>query len=95
MGNDTPLRYAFFAPALFGISLFAAGLGILALGLPDDIAHAISSIIVLAVMAVSYTHLKTFSFGIRNANTGDGDSSTRINVTYHTDTHEFEEVDVQ
>lgn len=54
MGNDTPLRYAFIAPALFGISLFAAGLGTLALGLPDDIAHAISSLIVLAVMVWLY-----------------------------------------
>lgn len=54
MGNDTPLCYAFFAPALFGISLFAAGLGPLALGLPDDIAHTISSIIVLAVMVWLY-----------------------------------------
>lgn len=54
MGNDTPLRYAFFAPALFGISLFVAGLGTLALGLPDDIAHVISSIIVLAVMIWLY-----------------------------------------
>lgn len=54
MSYDTPLRYAFIAPALFGISLFAAGLGTLALGLPDDIAHAISSIIVLAVMIWLY-----------------------------------------
>lgn len=54
MGYDIPLRYAFIAPALFGISLFAAGLGTLALGLPDDIAHAISSIIVLAVMVWLY-----------------------------------------
>lgn len=54
MGNDTPLRYAFFAPALFGISLFAAGLVTLSLGLPDDIAHVISSIIVLAVMVWLY-----------------------------------------
>lgn len=54
MSDDTPLRYAFIAPALFGISLFAAGLGTLALGLPDDIAHAISSLIVLAVMVWLY-----------------------------------------
>lgn len=66
MGNDTPLRYAFFAPALFGISLFAAGLGTLALGLPDDIAHAISSIIVLAVMVWLYRSagFKTNSLGV-------------------------------
>lgn len=54
MGNDIPLRFAFFAPALFGISLFVAGLGTLALGLPDGIAHVISSIIVLAVMIWLY-----------------------------------------
>lgn len=48
-----------------------------------------------AVTDVFANGVKTFSFGIRNANTGDDDSSTRINVTYHTDTHEFEEVDVQ
>lgn len=54
MGNDTPLRFAFFAPALFGISLFVAGLGTLALGLPDDIAHVISSMIVLMVMVWLY-----------------------------------------
>lgn len=48
-----------------------------------------------AVTDVFANGVKTFSFGIRNANTGDGDSCTRINVTYHTDTHEFEEVDVQ
>lgn len=54
MSDDTPLRYAIIAPALFGISLFAAGLGTLTLGLPDDIAHAISSLIVLAVMVWLY-----------------------------------------
>lgn len=50
MSNDIPLRYAFIAPALFGISLLAAGLITLASGLPDDIAHTISSIFVLSVM---------------------------------------------
>lgn len=66
MGNDTSLRYAFIAPALFGISLFAAGLGTLALGLPDDIAHAISSIIVLAVMVWLYRSVgfETNSLGV-------------------------------
>lgn len=54
MGNSIPLRYAFIAPALFGISLFVAGLATLSLGLPDDIAHAISSIIVLMVMVRLY-----------------------------------------
>lgn len=54
MGYDTPLRYAFIAPALFGISLFVAGLATLSLGLPDDIAHAISSIAVLTAMVWLY-----------------------------------------
>ena len=54
MSNSIPLRYAFIAPALFGISLFVAGLATLSLGLPDDIAHAISSITVLAVMVWLY-----------------------------------------
>lgn len=54
MGNDIPLRYAFIAPALFGASLFAAGLITLAAGLPDDIAHTISSIFVLVVMIRLY-----------------------------------------
>lgn len=54
MGNDIPLRYAFIAPALFGASLFAAGLITLAAGLPDDIAHTISSIIVLLVIVRLY-----------------------------------------
>lgn len=66
MSYDIPLRYAFIAPALFGISLFAAGLGTLALGLPDDIAHAISSIIVLAVMVWLYRSVgfETNSLGV-------------------------------
>ena len=54
MGNDIRLRFAFIAPALFGISLFAAGLITLAAGLPDEIAHAISSIFVLLVMVSLY-----------------------------------------
>lgn len=54
MDNSIPLRYAFIAPALFGGSLFVAGLATLALGLPDDIAHAISSVIVLMVMGTLY-----------------------------------------
>lgn len=54
MGNDIPLRYAFIAPALFGASLFAAGLITLAAGLPDDTAHTISSIIVLLAMIRLY-----------------------------------------
>lgn len=54
MSNDIPLRYAFIAPALFGLSLFAAGLVTLAAGLPDDIAHTISSVFVLLVMARLY-----------------------------------------
>lgn len=54
MSNDIRLRFAFIAPALFGISLFAAGLITLAAGLPDEIAHAISSIFVLLVMVSLY-----------------------------------------
>lgn len=54
MGNDIPLRYAIIAPALFGISLLAAGLITLAAGLPDDIAHTISSIFVLLVVVRLY-----------------------------------------
>lgn len=54
MDNSIPLRYAFIAPALFGGSLFVAGLATLALGLPDDIAHAISSVIDLMVMVSLY-----------------------------------------
>lgn len=57
MSNDIPLRFAFIAPALFGISLFTAGLVTLSMGLPDDIAHAISSIIVLLVMVWLYRYL--------------------------------------
>lgn len=54
MSNDIRLRFAFIAPALFGISLFAAGLITLAAGLPDEIAHTISSIFVLLVMVCLY-----------------------------------------
>lgn len=54
MSNSIPLRYAFIAPALFGVSLFAAGLVTLSMGLPDDIAHTISSIIVLLAMIRLY-----------------------------------------
>lgn len=57
MSNDIPLRFAFIAPALFGISLFTAGLVTLSMGFPDDIAHAISSIIVLLVMVWLYRYL--------------------------------------
>lgn len=57
MSNYIPLRFAFIAPALFGISLFTAGLVTLSMGLPDDIAHAISSIIVLLVMVWLYRYL--------------------------------------
>lgn len=54
MGSDIPLRYAFIAPALFGISLLAAGLITLAAGLSDDVAHAVSSITVLLAMIRLY-----------------------------------------
>ena len=50
MSSDIPLRYAFIAPSLFGTSLFAAGLITLAAGLPDDVAHTVSSITVLLAM---------------------------------------------
>lgn len=54
MSSDIPLRYAFIAPLLFGISLFAAGLITLAAGLPDDVAHTFSSITVLLAMVCLY-----------------------------------------
>lgn len=57
MSNDIPLRFAFIAPALFGISLFTAGLVTLSMGLPDDFAHVISSIFVLLVMVWLYRYL--------------------------------------
>lgn len=57
MSNDIPLRFAFIAPALFGISLFVAGLVTLSMGLPDDIAHAISSTFVLLTMVRLYRYL--------------------------------------
>lgn len=56
-GNGIPLRFAFIAPALFGVSLLGAGLMTLSVGLPEDIAHGISSLLVLAVMAWLYRSL--------------------------------------
>ena len=38
---------------------------------------------------------RTLTFGIKNATNADEDSLPSILVIYHTDTHEFEEVDVQ
>lgn len=58
-GNGIPPRFAFIAPALFGVSLFVAGLLTLSVGLPEDIAHAVSSLAVLATMAWLYR-----SFGL-------------------------------
>lgn len=58
-GNGIPPRFAFIAPALFGVSLFVAGLLTLSAGLPEDIAHAVSSLAVLATMAWLYR-----SFGL-------------------------------
>lgn len=58
-GNGIPLHFAFIAPALFGVSLFVAGLLTLSAGLPEDIAHAVSSLAVLAAMAWLYR-----SFGL-------------------------------
>ena len=53
-GNGIPLRFAFIAPALFGVSLLGAGLMTLSVGLPEDIAHAVSSLAVFAAMAWLY-----------------------------------------
>jgi len=58
-GNGIPLRFAFIAPALFGVSLLGAGLMTLSAGLPEDIAHAVSSLVALAAMAWLYR-----SFGL-------------------------------
>lgn len=58
-GNGIPLRFAFIAPALFGASLLGAGLITLSVGLPEDVAHVISSLVVLAAMAWLYR-----SFGL-------------------------------
>lgn len=69
MGNDIPLRYAFIAPALFGISLLAAGLATLASGLPEDAAHTVSSIFVLLAMARLY---RTVGFGVDSPGHGLG-----------------------
>lgn len=60
-GNGIPLRFAFTAPALFGISLFGAGLATLSLGLPEDIAHTVSSLFVLATMVWLY---RSFDLGV-------------------------------
>lgn len=60
-GNGIPLRFAFIAPALFGISLFCAGLATLSLGLPEDIAHTVSSLFVLSVMVWLY---RSFGLGV-------------------------------
>ena len=58
-GNGIPLRFAFIAPALFGVSLLGTGLMTLSVGLPEDAAHVISSLFVLAVMTWLYR-----SFGL-------------------------------
>lgn len=58
-GNGIPLRFAFITPALFGVSLLGAGLMTLSAGLPEDVAHVISSLVVLAAMAWLYR-----SFGL-------------------------------
>lgn len=64
--NNIPLRFAFIAPVLFGLSLFGAGLATLSLGLPEDIAHAASSLFVLAVMVWLY---RSFGFGFGRVGT--------------------------
>ena len=58
-GNGIPLRFAFIAPALFGVSLLGTGLMTLSVGLPEDAAHVISSLFALAVMTWLYR-----SFGL-------------------------------
>lgn len=45
---------AFMAPALFGVALLDAGLATLLTGMPEDIAHTVSSLVVLAAMAWLY-----------------------------------------
>lgn len=37
----------------------------------------------------------SFSFGIQTTRVSESDSIPRVNVTYHTDTHEFEEAEIQ
>lgn len=53
-GNGIPLRFAFIAPALFGVSLLVTGLITLSMGLPEDAAHVISSLVALAAMVWLY-----------------------------------------
>lgn len=65
-GNGVPLRFAFIAPALFGLSLFGAGLATLSLGLPEDVAHTFSSLFVLAVMVCLY---RSFGLGVGRVGT--------------------------
>ncbi|MEQ2952697.1 CPBP family intramembrane glutamic endopeptidase [Collinsella sp. CLA-AA-H302] len=65
-GNGVPLRFAFIAPVLFGISLFAAGLATLSLGLSEDVAHTVSSLFVLAVMVWLY---QSFGLGVGRVGT--------------------------
>lgn len=60
--RDIPLSMAFMAPALFGTCLLGAELATLAVGLPEDIAHGISSLCVLAAMAWLY---QSFGLGVR------------------------------
>lgn len=64
-GNGIPLSFAFIAPALFGVSLLGAGLLTLSVGLPEDAAHVISSLFVLAVMSWLYRF-----FGLRFSRLG-------------------------
>lgn len=66
-GNGIPLSFAFIAPALFGVSILGAGLMTLSAGLPEDIAHAVSSLVAFAAMAWLY---RSFGLGFNRLGVG-------------------------
>lgn len=74
-GNGIPLRIAFIAPALFGVSLLGAGLITLSVGLPEDVAHAVSSLVVLAAMVWLYR-----SFGLGFSRLGAGAALSAVSA---------------
>lgn len=76
-GNGIPLRFAFIAPALFDVSLLGAGLITLSVGLPEDAAHVISSLFVLAVMAWLY---RSFGLGVSRLGAGAALSAVSAGV---------------
>lgn len=76
-GNGIPLRFAFIAPALFGVSLLGAGLMTLSAGLPEDIAHAVSSLVALAAMAWLY---RSFGLGFNRLGAGAALSAVSAGV---------------